>query len=929
MSASQLIYTGCGKDKTGAFSVWSKTLDITKAEENEIRDKMLYKRPANLPFEPTQEELDTLFPRKFGYFNLTSGRVCLAQSVYIGNVYSDLDKRTGNYIIHAFVFDGDEDLIPMNFIESGLFKRGLTYEEWHDMDAPAELPRIEMDQKPAPLTKQEVDSFFHEERVKRLKLLLQAIVNAFDSDQKITFHDVHLNLKYWYKAISVCLPKHMQKTLTFSTFFTPGNPLPSQSQGNMGGINTEVKIRNISPTVASAVFSYQQDVRAGRYSFDFESGVIPANIEVTPYVQTVVETLKSNIFQAIMLVDSVGKISVKCGVDLNTALELHYLLNRDIVKVDDIAKLKGLIPYIAEHYSGSLSEIADSLYEYGLKSGKWKLSAELAPVYRFVFDYSKAADKGELINKYVQNQSAFGVDTTASGEQYSASFQKCAPFAWVNFLHYLMTSATYQQYLTVNGTGFNSRFLVFDTFVGFLTEISAVQEQKKGVLTFFADTAKYYIQKEQVSETAALVRCMGQCGEKWQKWLVEAALVSLAGDGNSLSDGCRSEYLLNLSEALGNGGAANYVMARLIRENEKDMGFIKLYVEHEDRTPDFYKGLLAALNARTEYSFFLRQTALYRFAEAPFVTKAALQEYYDDYVVTGEDSGLFAKKLKQYLSDFHDKECIKECLYCYDIWLREKRLSPEVMSAAVGSVCSAFFSVSMETLRTYIEAKGNRIISEMLNRASEQFRAPYHYYVLTFGESVRKTVDEIRSEKNSPLIDEVLNQLYNGSFYQIPTGEKAQDLFSRLYLKDTIALYFGLADASNFDEVYSRLFVPLYNCERFGRYFVEELEQLSNKEYDVFFKDTVVVSCGKSNPFSEYLLPIVEGVLDEMGRSKRKKLFSDLLHERKGKYEMSIRAFIDRYEKKNEGFFNKLFGSKGKKDEEEEDSSSDSRKKRK
>ena len=60
MFASQLIYTGCGKDKTGAFSVWSKTLDITKVEENEIRDKMLYKRPSNLPFEPTQEEIDTL-----------------------------------------------------------------------------------------------------------------------------------------------------------------------------------------------------------------------------------------------------------------------------------------------------------------------------------------------------------------------------------------------------------------------------------------------------------------------------------------------------------------------------------------------------------------------------------------------------------------------------------------------------------------------------------------------------------------------------------------------------------------------------------------------------------------------------------------------------------------------------------------------------
>ena len=111
MFASQLIYTGCGKEKTGDFTVWSKTLDISKGEENEIRDKMLYKRPAKLPYEPTQEELDTLFPKKFGFFYLSTGKACLAQSVYIGKVYSDQDNRTGNYIIHAFVFDKDEDML--------------------------------------------------------------------------------------------------------------------------------------------------------------------------------------------------------------------------------------------------------------------------------------------------------------------------------------------------------------------------------------------------------------------------------------------------------------------------------------------------------------------------------------------------------------------------------------------------------------------------------------------------------------------------------------------------------------------------------------------------------------------------------------------------------------------------------------------------
>ena len=175
MFASQLIYTACGKDKTGAFSVWSKSLDITREEENEIQNKMLYKAPRSLPFAPTPEEIEALFPKKLGYFNLSSGRVCLAQSVYIGNVYSDLDGRTGNYIIHAFVFDKDEDIIPMNFFDSDIFKRGLTYQEWHDQDAPADLPKVEIVEKPQSLTKPEVDAFFDAQRLDYLKLLLQAV----------------------------------------------------------------------------------------------------------------------------------------------------------------------------------------------------------------------------------------------------------------------------------------------------------------------------------------------------------------------------------------------------------------------------------------------------------------------------------------------------------------------------------------------------------------------------------------------------------------------------------------------------------------------------------------------------------------------------------------------------------------------------------
>ena len=43
MKAYQMIYTACGQDRSGAFSVWSKSANVTKAECDEIVKLMSYK----------------------------------------------------------------------------------------------------------------------------------------------------------------------------------------------------------------------------------------------------------------------------------------------------------------------------------------------------------------------------------------------------------------------------------------------------------------------------------------------------------------------------------------------------------------------------------------------------------------------------------------------------------------------------------------------------------------------------------------------------------------------------------------------------------------------------------------------------------------------------------------------------------------------
>ena len=286
MLASQYIYTACGKNRTGAFSVFSKSKDITDEESTEIREVMMYKTPPGLPYEPTPQQIEELFPKKFGYFFLSSGRACLAQVCYVGRVYSELDTRLGNYIIHAFVFEKTDNFAPYSFIEHNtLFKRMLTKKEWHDDPIPDELPQIEIPESGGMLQQTKCHHFFNEDRKNKLKLLIEAVINS-SSETPVCFYDEPKNQKNWFKTLSVCLPKTKQNAVSFCTHFT-NTLIP-------GNISSRIQLRVNQPD--SGQFNYTQEVQKGRYAFHFLQNIIPASVKPGKYAQNIVNLLFSGIF---------------------------------------------------------------------------------------------------------------------------------------------------------------------------------------------------------------------------------------------------------------------------------------------------------------------------------------------------------------------------------------------------------------------------------------------------------------------------------------------------------------------------------------------------------------------------------------------------------------------------------------------------------
>lgn len=882
MLASQMIYTGCGKYKNAELSTWSRSADITANEEREIRESMLYIRPTGLPDNPTKEQLALLFPKKFSYFYLASGRVCMAQSVYIGRFYSDSDKRFGNYMIHAFVFDKSEDLIPMDYIESNLFKRELTYEEWHEQDAPDELPKIEIGKNAETGMGQDINAFFLEgSRTEDLRLLLQAIMNALDTEEKISFYAKPEDLKYWYKAVSICLPKPIQKKLTLDTYYEGGLP--------------PVKIRNFNITA--------EEAKAEKYGFHLEKGIFPSGTVVTNYVRNIVDIfLKNGVVQTEKCVEQIWKISGICGVNLDIAFNIFSLWEGPMEEIGHLSEseLRKAVQLVKEHYDRDvLSGIADKMYEYGVKSGKWTLSKEIAEIYQFIFDYSDAADKNEMIHTYIVNQEAFGVDTGLDCDDYCSSFQDNAPFAREAFLDYLFASGSLERCIKENGT-FNSIFLIFHAFAESIPVIESNKVRYKIAINYIVDCLKRYIREEQRPNVLSLLRCLEKYEAKFRGWIIERSYGLLRGDGGRYSDVCSREFTLKLAESCGDMDAAKSLVFRLISENEKDKDFIKLYVEHHNHEEVFYKRLDADI--KLSYAGFLDNVKKYEFEQLPVVTKQKLQEYYDEYFTVGKDDEVFPKKLRQYLFGYYGKERISESLNCYQAWVepiesKEKagNLKQQAADSCRAVVCEAFDSSSIEVLREYILQEEEKKI-KVLRSVSCSLQGKMD--VIICGEGIKKLAFKLKRQT----VQDALKKIKEEAFDRIPTDDASCGLFIRMYLKDVFDLYFALTEKhrENYETVFYQLFFPIHGWLEFGQFFYNELNKRNEKQYGLLLCDAAVCVCCLSNRFHEEFRQFIVNIFEITDKGKRKKLFAQMSEQVSSEHKRDIEEFSGQWKEEKE-----------------------------
>ena len=177
---------------------------------------MNYRMSPNLPYNPTEEEIKTLFPKQIAYFVLSTGRKCIAQTTYIGTVYSEggMDKRTGNFIIHALVFDELEDGCAFHSIDNSILKTALTYKEWHDDPIIEDYPTIDVSFDPK-MSENIIKKYIVNGNRNIIASLLQSVLNVTNEDKTVTIHSSYEEEKELYNLISFIVPKCLQGSLTY------------------------------------------------------------------------------------------------------------------------------------------------------------------------------------------------------------------------------------------------------------------------------------------------------------------------------------------------------------------------------------------------------------------------------------------------------------------------------------------------------------------------------------------------------------------------------------------------------------------------------------------------------------------------------------------------------------------------------------------
>lgn len=898
MLVDQMIFTACGKDKNGAYSVWSKSQNVTDSECEEIHELMSYVQSQNAPYKPTAEQVNDkkIYPPKYGYFGLSSGRVCVAKSSYIGLKYSDFDKRYGNYIIHAFIFDNkfDETFSPLSIFDLKTFKSELTYKEWHDNPAPEFLPQLEI-QSTSTANESFVRNFCATKGIQTIESLLQAAADIALNDEDISFNDSEENQKEIYALLGILLPNEIQRHLFFLTQFTLDLEYRMRSK-NM----PQIKVRNIFSDVVDNSFNYQDQLNVGKSVFNFQSGAY-ANIKSKRYVTDIINTLMNQgIESAKKKAIEVNKIMQQTNCDIDSAIAVYYLGQQNIQWFNGLNEYEMALDIATKTNLIDKSAIASKLMTDIIKTKKWGSGKAIIDIIKFTYNYSNQNDRKFLVEDYLRNSGNYGVDTKLPPMVYVQQMKQNAPFAWKDVEATFINDPKWEASIS-NISNTNELYLLFDTFTEVLTKDGAetvIAVAKRCIFKIY----KTSITKYEFGNIQLYNNRLKILGNIFQSALLKESLG--ASIEIQIKDGRILEFIIKVILDINDDSDKVKLLTTLTLTNLSNSEFLPLYIKYSAQEQQYFIKVERMLSGKDEFNKFLFKKEAYLFNRLQNITFKQLDDYFNKFYIKGYDTGIYCTKVKEYLRSQLGKNLFAECLKIYD---QIKNLGVEKFSVLeILKVIETFiYSISIEELLNSVDGKINVLLeieSKLIrSNCAVSSRQKILFEILFLRRLYNK--DNIEELIQRDAVYENLNQSQLGEFVSHYFNE-ALDFY--LYCRDE-----NLADIKTVVISVFRRPLSLGNASAF---ILSGIRALSTKKYYQVLNDLLTVGLSGDDNFSIDVKIILDRYIQNMKKREIKKLSSNVEKLASSTDLPQIRAYFDEYfETNTSSSFGKLFSKNNKK----------------
>ena len=893
MLASQLIYTSWknGDSPKKGYMVYSKSTDITTAESDEIHKVMRYEAPSALPFTPTADEIERIFPKNVAFFRLASGRYCIAQASYVGQDYTG---RWGNYIYHAYVVDDMEGMIPANFIGSGIFKTRLTEAELSAPSDPPPLPKVEITDPGVAITEKEINFFFDTPEKKNiLKKLLRGVLDSMGKTMHIYFTESAENVKYWIGALSLMIPRSQLMNFTFSTYVistTDNITLSCMYPGNNAGFYGQ---------------AYTTEILNLNAAKDGE----PEDVGV--YADLIVEKLLTDYYDTVISVNEIVSVMNRYNVtDCDYAAKILGAVHGNYSAVKDTDEFIEILKLVCENPNENAQKVAEGALMHVVSSATINASDKIVDIYRYLYQRISAESKAKLMMAYTDK----ALSDPKNG--LYESFKSSCPCSWQDALAMLSGEDFMRRILSASTpeAGLFAALVLLDMYVA-----NPDQDVKKQLIHYVLGI---YTELVKIRDEARFDAVLNRANAISPELSANVFVSVISGDMEYFHTDVK--YLFGyLERRVSSGGAFWTVLTKVVTiYPDVYLKCAKAYIELEGRHPDAVAKLGAFSTRSSEIKDFVDCTLICKYDAESTKTKEQIMDGYRKFVCVPYNnpdyaertSTVFRGKVATYLGEKNAKIRIREALYFFESIFGGATPSDDAKLFA--TICDGIFSEqTLETLTRggVIDVRTMIRIHDVSKKLGVNIDSKAELYIIG-GYLAHSAKGDQRS------FGVISGLLQQGAIEDLlrRAGDRTACDFVSLnldYALHTVYTMFETGTNGPFEPLFEAIIIPLSGTSNFISEYVKSLKGNSYlaQRYMGYLLNYLFT---KSGPFKSALEKIADEYLDSIGKSKRREIFDILLKtDNNGIEDKSVlERYMNYFEQNHKGFWGKLFGGNKKGD---------------